>query len=118
MNRLEGKFLGPMVIREDTSLHGLVQGHLSVAEGVTCLVHGRVVGDLHIGPGATVELRGMVTGSSENRGRLIVYGMVRGFMRDEEGGRTTLVDDFASRSERRRSQSDDRERAQHRSARA
>jgi hypothetical protein len=102
MNRLEGRFLGPMVIREDTSLHGLVEGDVSVAEGVTCLLHGRVAGDLDIGRGAMVELRGMVAGDSDNRGHLTVYGVVRGFMRDEDGGRTTLVNHLGSRSDRDR----------------
>jgi len=87
MRRLEGKFLGPMSIQEDTSFHGMVDGDVTVAPGVTLLVHGKIAGNLDIGSGATVELRGFVSGSSVNRGRLDVYGVVRGHMRDEEGGR-------------------------------
>ena len=70
---------------------------------MTLLAHGKIAGDLDIGAGATVELRGMVAGSSLNRGDLKVYGVVRGFMRDEEGGQTSMVDGDESEGERRRS---------------
>jgi cytoskeletal protein CcmA (bactofilin family) len=114
MKRVEGKFLGPVVIREDTSFHGKIEGDVSVAPGVTLLSHGMIAGNLDIGLGATVELRGMVAGSSVNRGTLKVYGVVRGFMRDEQGGQTTLADTSESRGERHRSSS--RRRRRHRSA--
>ena len=103
MKRMEGKYLGPVHIHEDTSFHGMIDGDVSVAPGVTLLAHGKIAGDLDIGAGATVELRGMVAGSSLNRGDLKVYGVVRGFMRDEEGGQTSMVDGDESEGERRRS---------------
>jgi hypothetical protein len=112
MRRIEGKFSGPLQIREDTSFHGMIDGDVSVAPGVTLLAHGKIAGDLDIGEGATVELRGMVAGSSLNRGTLKVYGVVRGFMRDEEGGQTTIADDSESRGGRRRSRSQRRRRHQ------
>ena len=96
MERLEGKFHGPMSISEDTSFHGMIAGNLD------------------IGSGADVELRGMVAGSSMNRGRLKVYGVVRGHMRDQDGGETTLVNLSESRGDRERSRSGRRTR--HRSA--
>jgi len=102
MKKIEGKFRGPVHIREDTSFHGMIDGDVSVAPGVTLLAHGKIAGNLDIGDGATVELRGMVAGSSLNRGNLKVYGVVRGFMRDEEGGQTTMVDTIESGGERRR----------------
>jgi hypothetical protein len=105
MKRLEGKFLGPMEFREDTSFHGMIDGDAIVAPDVTLLAHGMIAGNLDIGSGATVELHGMVAGSSLNRGRLKVYGVVRGFMRDEEGGQTTLADLARSRREPDRSRS-------------
>jgi cytoskeletal protein CcmA (bactofilin family) len=105
MRRLEGKLVGPLHIGDDTSFHGMVEGDVIVAPGVTLLSHGMIRGNLDVGAGAEVELRGMVAGSSVNRGTLKVYGVVRGFMRDEEGGRTVLVDSFDSRSERDRSTS-------------
>jgi cytoskeletal protein CcmA (bactofilin family) len=105
MKKVEGKFLGPVVISEDTSFHGMIDGDVSVAPGVVLLAHGMIAGNLDIGSGATVELRGMVAGSSLNRGNLKVYGVVRGFMRDEDGGQTTMADNFESRGERRRSNS-------------
>jgi hypothetical protein len=103
MKRIEGRFPGPLAIGEDTSLHGKVEGDVTVSPGVTLLAHGMIDGDLDIGSGATVELRGMVAGSSLNRGHLKVYGVVRGFMRDEEGGHTTLAERSESRRERDRS---------------
>jgi cytoskeletal protein CcmA (bactofilin family) len=114
MKRLEGKFLGPVSISEDTSFHGMIDGDVTVAAGVTLLVHGMIAGNLDIGSGANVELRGMVAGSSVNRGSLKVYGVVRGFMHDEEGGETTLLDSSESRGDRERSRSERRRR--HRSA--
>jgi hypothetical protein len=110
MKQIEGKFVGPMFIREDTSFHGKIEGDVTVAPGVTLLAHGMIAGDLDIGSGATVELRGMVAGSSLNRGSLKVYGVVRGFMRDEEDGQTTLADLSESRAERHRSRSPRRSR--------
>jgi hypothetical protein len=110
MKRIDGRFSGPLFIGEDTSLHGKVEGDVTVASGVTLLAHGMIDGNLDIGSGATVELRGMVAGSSLNRGNLKVYGVVRGFMRDEEGGQTRLSDLGDSRTERRRSRSPRRNR--------
>ena len=112
MRRIEGKFSGPVHIREDTSFHGMIDGDVSVAPGVTLLAHGKIAGDLDIAAGAMVELRGMVAGSSLNRGNLKVYGVVRGFMQDEEGGQTTMVDNGESGGERRRSRSRRRRRHQ------
>ena len=110
MRWIEGNFLGPVFIREDTSFHGMIHGDMIVAPGVTLLAHGMIAGNLKIGRDATVELRGMVAGSSINRGYLKVYGVVRGFIRDEEGGQTMLTDLFESRAERHRSRSGRRRR--------
>ena len=106
MRKLEGRFMGPLTVREDTSLHGKVEGDLCISPGAVCLVHGMVAGNLDIGAGAVVELRGMVAGSATTRGRLKVYGVVRGFIHDEDGGETTIVDLAGSASGRRRSDDD------------
>jgi cytoskeletal protein CcmA (bactofilin family) len=92
MKTLEGRLSGPLTILEDTSFHGKLEGDLRVAPGVVCLVHGMVAGDLDVGAGSVVELRGMVAGSATNRGRLQVYGVVRGFIDDQGDGQTTMVD--------------------------
>jgi cytoskeletal protein CcmA (bactofilin family) len=89
MRHVEGKLLGPVVFPENTSFHGMIAGDLTAAAGVTVLVHGRIAGSLCIERDATVELRGMVSGSVLNRGRLIIYGVVRGPVHDEDGGATT-----------------------------
>jgi hypothetical protein len=93
MRRVEGKVLGPVVIREDTSFHGMIDGDATAAEGVTFVVHGMIAGDLRIERDATVELRGMAI----NRGRLILFGVVRGLVRDEDAGSTSVVTDAARR---------------------
>jgi hypothetical protein len=97
MRRVEGKLLGPVVFPEDTSFHGMIDGNATAAAGVTVLVHGMIAGDLRIERDATVELRGMVAGSTVNRGRLIIYGVVRGPVHDEDAGATTYVDAWARR---------------------
>jgi cytoskeletal protein CcmA (bactofilin family) len=94
MRRVEGRLPGPVVFREDTSFHGMIAGDATAAHGVTVLAHGMIAGNLRIEHDATVELRGMVAGSTVNRGRLIVYGAVRGPVRDEDAGRTTYVNDW------------------------
>jgi cytoskeletal protein CcmA (bactofilin family) len=91
MRRVEGKLLGPVVIREDTEFHGMIDGDATAVEGVTFLVHGMIAGDLRIERGATVELRGMVAGSAVNRGRLLLYGVVRGLVHDEDTGATSVM---------------------------
>jgi UDP-3-O-[3-hydroxymyristoyl] glucosamine N-acyltransferase len=90
MRSLHGRFIGPLFVSEDTSFHGLIDGDASVGEDVTFLHHGMIAGNLSIASGARVELMGMVAGSVTNRGDLIVYGNVRGGIRNVEGGRATL----------------------------
>ncbi|MEA2245776.1 MAG: hypothetical protein QOH46_305 [Solirubrobacteraceae bacterium] len=107
MKRLEGRFTGPLTVHEDTSFHGKVEGDLRVAPGVVCLVHGMVSGDLEIGTGSVVELRGMVAGSATNRGRLQVFGVVRGFIHDRGDGTTTMAELLTSRSDTDRSEDDE-----------
>jgi hypothetical protein len=97
MRRVEGKLLGPVVIREDTSFHGMIAGDATAIAGVTFLVHGMIAGDLRIEAGATVELRGMVAGSAVNHGRLILYGVVRGLVHNEGAGSTSVVTEAARR---------------------
>jgi cytoskeletal protein CcmA (bactofilin family) len=97
MRRVEGKLLGPVVIHEDTSFHGMIDGNATAAAGVTFLIHGMIAGDLRIEPDATVELRGMVAGRTVNRGRLVIYGVVRGPVHDEDAGATTYLNDRAHR---------------------
>jgi cytoskeletal protein CcmA (bactofilin family) len=83
-----GKVLGPLLVREDTRFHGMIDGGVTVAPGVTFEMRGMIAGDVTIDSDARVELRGMVAGSVVNRGRLRVYGVVRGRVSDEDGGET------------------------------
>jgi cytoskeletal protein CcmA (bactofilin family) len=86
-----GKVLGPVAIHEDTRFHGMIDGGVKVDPGVTLDMRGMIAGDLVIEPDARVELRGMVAGSVTNKGYLTIYGVVRGPVRDEEGGETTYA---------------------------
>jgi hypothetical protein len=91
---VHGKVLGPVVVREDTDFHGMIAGGATVARGVFFDVHGMIAGDLTIEADARVDLRGMVAGNVVNRGHLTIYGVVRGFLRDEDGGATTYATAF------------------------
>lgn len=84
----QGKVLGPIVVRENTRFHGMIDGGVTVAPGVTFDMRGLVAGDLTIESDARVELRGMVAGSVVNRGNLTIYGVVRGHVSDEGAGET------------------------------
>jgi cytoskeletal protein CcmA (bactofilin family) len=97
MRRVDGKLLGPVVIHEDTDFHGMIDGEARVGPGVTFLVHGMIAGDLRIERDATVELRGMVAGSAFNRGKLIIYGVVRGLVHNEDAGSASVVTDAVRR---------------------
>jgi cytoskeletal protein CcmA (bactofilin family) len=83
-----GKVLGPVVVREDTRFHGMIDGGVTVAPGVTLDMRGMIAGDLTIEPDARVELRGMVAGSVVNKGHLKIYGVVRGRVTDKDEGET------------------------------
>ena len=89
MKVTHGKFLGPMQIHEDTRLHGMIDGDVTVVPGVNFDMRGMIAGNLTIEPDASVVLRGMVRGSAFNRGQLKVYGHVHGPIRNERGGETT-----------------------------
>jgi hypothetical protein len=97
MRRIRGKLIGPVVVREDTEFHGMIDGGATAAAGVTFVVHGVIAGDLRIERDATVELRGMVAGSTFNRGTLILYGVVRGLVFDEDAGSSSVVTDGVRR---------------------
>jgi cytoskeletal protein CcmA (bactofilin family) len=97
MRRVEGKLLGPVVFREDTSFHGMIDGDATAAAGVTVLVHGMIAGSLEVERDATVELRGMVAGPTVNRGRLVIYGVVRAPVHNEDAGATSYVNDRTRR---------------------
>jgi hypothetical protein len=86
-----GKVLGPVFVREDTRFHGMIDGGVTVASGVTFDMRGFIAGDLMIESDARVELRGIVAGAVMNRGHLTIYGTVRGRVSDEDAGETSYV---------------------------
>jgi hypothetical protein len=97
---IHGKVLGPVVVGEDTDFHGMIAGGATVASGVFFDVHGMIAGDLKIETDARVHLHGMVAGSVVNKGHLTIYGVVRGFVRDEESGETIYASAFSTELDR------------------
>jgi cytoskeletal protein CcmA (bactofilin family) len=90
-----GKVLGPVVVREDMRFHGMIDGGVTVSPGVALDMRGMIAGDMTIEADARVELRGMVAGSVVNRGRLTIFGTVRGRVSDEDRGETSYAPSLA-----------------------
>lgn len=67
---------GPLEITENTTLGGMVDGNLTVAEGKTLYVSGMITGDLIVMPDASVVNlgSGFVSGEIVNHG-----GSITGF---------------------------------------
>ena len=67
---------GPLEVTENATLGGMVDGNLTVAEGVILQISGMVTGDLIVKPNASVVNlgSGIVSGSVINQG-----GSVNGF---------------------------------------
>ena len=81
---VEGPVTGPIIIRSDTRLYGLVNGDVTVPRGVTLELEGVVTGNLLACPGSRVLLHGEVRGRLFNEGAAVsVYGEV-GSLRDSE----------------------------------
>ena len=71
MKTIVGTINGDVTIREDTNLHGLVSGSVTVANGAAVRLRARVKGDVVIGRGARVFIYERVHGSIVNEGGLV-----------------------------------------------
>ena len=85
MQIVEGPVAGPIIVRADTRLYGLVTGDVTVPRGVTLELEGVVTGNLLACPGSRVLVHGEVRGRLFNEGAAVsIYGEV-GSVRDAEG---------------------------------
>jgi hypothetical protein len=73
-------------ITQDTNLHGMLVGLITVSENANLFLHGMISGDLILKDNSKVAVHGMVTGDVlVKRGTLEVFGMVTGKIIRESG---------------------------------
>jgi hypothetical protein len=81
---IEGPVTGPIIVRSDARLYGVVTGDVTVPRGVTLELKGVVTGNLLACPGSVVIVHGEVRGSLFNEGASVsIYGEV-GSLRDSD----------------------------------
>ena len=91
MQIIEGPTAGPVIIRSDSRLYGVVTGDVTVPGGVRLELNGVVTGNLLCCPGAKVLVHGEVRGRLFNEGASVsIYGEV-GSLRDAEEHRSYLA---------------------------
>ena len=91
MQIVEGPVAGPIIVRTDTRLYGLVTGDVTVPRGVTLELEGVVTGNLLACPGSRVLVHGEVRGRLFNEGAAVsIYGEV-GSLRDADEHRSYLA---------------------------
>lgn len=101
MEHVEGHHRGNQILTGDVAFHGLLEGNMTVPEGVTLSLHGMVNGDVRVEAGGTAEIHGMVNGAViNNGGDVFIYGTV-----DTVGGThpstidpNAVINDAASRA--------------------
>ncbi|MCR6727679.1 hypothetical protein [Agrobacterium fabrum] len=81
---------GDLTIQEDTSLHGIINGDVTVPYGQYFSLHGIVNGDIIVEKGGKAKVHGIVNGSVRNRSTVWIYGRVEHLFEDVEA--TTHVD--------------------------
>ena len=91
MEIVEGPITGPIIVRSDTRLYGVVTGDVTVPRGVRLELEGVVTGNLLACPGSKVVVHGEVRGRVFNEGASVsVYGEV-GSIRDADEHRSYLA---------------------------
>lgn len=80
MNNIEGRLNGPLAFCQDSTFHGLINGNVSVREGVEFILYGMVNGDLHIEQGGKVTVHGFINGEICNNGGTINFHGVKANM--------------------------------------
>jgi cytoskeletal protein CcmA (bactofilin family) len=90
MKTIDHKIEGDARIEQDSELHGMIAGNVTVAPDVIFELCGMVVGNLELERLSRTFLRGTVTGDVVNRGgHLEVWGRVTGRIVRQDG--TTIV---------------------------
>lgn len=93
-NSIRHKIVGGMTIDEDTELHGMIVGTVTVAEDAILQLHGMVAGRLILLPRSAVIVRGTVDGDVVNGGGYLeILGVVTGQVVRQAG--TTVIDFMA-----------------------
>ena len=91
MQIVEGPIAGPIIIRSDTRLYGVVTGDVTVPRGVRFELEGVVTGNLMACTGSKVMVHGEVRGRLFNEGGTVsIYGEV-GSVRDADEHRSYLA---------------------------
>ena len=91
MQIVEGPLPGPIIIRTDTRLYGVVSGDVTVPRGVRLELEGVVTGNLLACTGSKVLVHGEVRGRLFNEGGTVsIYGEV-GSLRDADEQRSYLA---------------------------
>ena len=91
MQIVEGPLPGPIIIRTDTRLYGVVTGDVTVPRGVRLELEGVVTGNLMACAGSKVLIHGEVRGRLFNEGGTVsIYGEV-GSIRDTDEHRSYLA---------------------------
>jgi hypothetical protein len=90
MREIHGKFDHPMIIDEDTSMHGMICGNTTVKDGVTLDLHGMITADLIVEMGGIAHVHGMVNGKVWNKGgQVTIHGTIDSLV--EEPGSLTSI---------------------------
>jgi cytoskeletal protein CcmA (bactofilin family) len=83
---VEGPITGPVIIRTDSRLYGVVTGDVTVPRGVFLELEGVVTGNLLACPGSRVVIHGEVAGRLFNEDSSVtVYGEIGSLWEEEEG---------------------------------
>ena len=90
MDQIHGKIDGPLTLDRHTSLHGMVEGDVTVPAGIRLDHHGLITGDLVVEATGAAVVHGMVAGTVINTGGTVqVFGRVGAI--SDQGGRETYV---------------------------
>ena len=86
-----GQVSGPLVIRADYVLHGMVTGDVVVERAGRLHLFGIVTGDLRVQEGGSAEVHGIVSKNVLNAGSLEVYGMIIGSLSSTPESSTAIA---------------------------
>lgn len=94
MRELYDVFDGDLTIKEETVLHGIVNGNVTVPRGEKLLIYGIINGDLFVKKDGMAKVRGTINGSIWNDcGVVELHGSVKSVF--EKGDAITIVDKAA-----------------------
>ncbi len=89
MQTIHDKFEGDVFVSEDTTLHGMIVGNVTVQNGVVFDLHGMLIGDLIAKMKSCIYIRGTLNGDIYNHeGSIDIYGIVNGAIIYDSGNIT------------------------------